>query len=82
MLAGLCVSTPVTLAWKISFHAGAAAVAAIVTIAGGPPLTAAWAVIALTGWSPRPARQSHLAQVIAAVPADAAAAVITFLAAR
>ncbi|MFC9976371.1 hypothetical protein ACFVH6_36300 [Spirillospora sp. NPDC127200] len=66
MLAGLAVTVPITLRWKISFHAGvAAALVGILTLVYGPAASIGWAAVALIAWSRVRLGDHTLTQVIA-----------------
>lgn len=79
MLGGLVITVPVTLVWKVSLHTGvAASIAAVLTMVFGAAAIAAWAVVALVGWS-RVRLGAHTpAQVVAAAPVGAAIAALIF----
>lgn len=83
MLAGLLVTAPITLAWKISFHTGvAAATLVIVIIVYGPQLALMLPVLVLIGWSRVRLHHHTLGQVLAGAPVGAVAASLAFLAIR
>jgi membrane-associated phospholipid phosphatase len=79
MLGGLAITVPVTLFWKVSMHTGvAASVAAVLTMVFGGPAVAAWAMVALVGWS-RVRLGAHTpAQVLVAAPVGAVVAAVVF----
>ena len=79
MAAGLIITVPVTLVWKVSLHAGvAASVAAVLTIVFGAAAAAAWAVVALVGWSRIRLGAHTRAQVFTAAPVGAMLATVIF----
>lgn len=83
MLAGVIVSTSITLVWKVSFHTGvAAAVAFILTAALGPLMVLSYPLLAAIGWARVHLRDHTVAQVVAAMPIGALCAGLTFLLVR
>ncbi|MEU6034027.1 phosphatase PAP2 family protein [Actinomadura sp. NPDC047616] len=79
MLAGLAVAVPITLKWKISFHAGVAtATVGILTLTYGPLLHLGWALVALIAWSRVHLNDHTPAQVIAGAPIGGGAAILVF----
>ncbi|MBO2464455.1 phosphatase PAP2 family protein [Actinomadura violacea] len=83
MLAGLAVTVPITLRWKISFHAGvAAALVGILTLVFGPAVSIGWLLVAVIAWSRVRLGDHTIAQVLAgAIIAGGAATLVFWLAA-
>lgn len=83
MLGGLTITSPITAVWKVSFHTGVAAAAAVIlTIVYGPPLALSIPLVAVIGWSRVQLRHHTTAQVIVGAPVGAIAATLAFLLAR
>ncbi|WP_433145277.1 hypothetical protein ACQPZ8_01805 [Actinomadura nitritigenes] len=79
MLAGLAVTVPITLRWKISFHAGvAAALVGILTLVFGPAVSIGWLLVALIAWSRVRLGDHTIAQVLAGAIVAGAAATLVF----
>ncbi|WP_242882664.1 phosphatase PAP2 family protein [Actinomadura litoris] len=79
MLAGLAVTVPITLRWKISFHAGvAAALVGILTLVFGPAVSIGWLLVALIAWSRVRLGDHTIAQVLAGAVVAGGAATLVF----
>ncbi|WP_166350914.1 phosphoesterase PA-phosphatase [Phytoactinopolyspora limicola] len=83
MLAGLAVTTTITLKWKISIHtAVAAGTATILTIVFGPALAASAIIVVATGWSRIRLRDHTTGHVITGAIVGTVVAAAVFLGLR
>jgi membrane-associated phospholipid phosphatase len=77
--AGGAVGTAINHFWKMSVHASVAAGSAVVLVlVFGPPLLAAWLVVAAVGWSRVRLRDHTTAQVLTGTVIGAAIAGVVF----